>query len=280
MKATEARVLLTGASGGIGRACTRALAKAGAAVLMSGRSDEALAAQAAEIGREMPRADLHWQAADLARPAGIASLSAEARDWNVNVLVNVAGLPCFGRFAELDPAHVDAVLRTNLLAPILLTHALLPWLASRPPAHVIQMGSVLGRLGLPGYSVYSAGKFGLRGFSEALRRELAGSGVHVQYLGPRSTRTRFNDAAVLAYNAATGTAMDGCDRVGAALVELLESNAPERFLGFPEALAVRINGLSPALIDLGMGSHRRALKKGSRGRDTLPERATDARHHA
>ncbi|HRO61943.1 MAG TPA: SDR family NAD(P)-dependent oxidoreductase, partial [Burkholderiaceae bacterium] len=206
----------------------------------------------------------HWQAADLVCAADVAALAEAARAWNVDVLVNNAGRPSFGCFVDLEPAHIEAVLRTNLLAPILLTRALLPWLSSRPRASVIQMGSVLGRLALPGYSVYSAGKFGLRGFSEALRRELAGTAVRVQYLGPRSTRTRFNDAAVLAYNEATHTAMDEPERVARALVELLESGAPERFLGFPESLAVRINGLAPATADMALRAHRRALANAPR----------------
>ncbi|NLD68206.1 MAG: SDR family oxidoreductase [Limnobacter sp.] len=259
MRAIDARVLLTGASGGIGRAGAQALTKAGAAVMLTGRSAEALAALADEIRDTRPRTDVQWHDADLTRSADIAALSAAAQAWNVNVLVNNAGQPSFGPFSEFEPAHVEQVLRTNLLAPILLTHAMLPWLARRPAANVIQVGSVLGRLALPGFSVYSAGKFGLRGFSEALRRELAGSGVRVQYLGPRSTRTRFNDAAVLAYNEATGTAMDEPARVAAALVELLESDAAERFLGFPESLAARVNGLAPTLVDGGLRRHRAAL---------------------
>ena len=101
-----------------------------------------------------------------------------------------------------QPARADA-----------LTQALLPHLRAQARAQVICLGSALGRIGLPGFSIYSASKFGLRGFAEALRRELRGSGIRVQYVGPRSTRTTFNDAAVQAYNAATGTAMDSPGRV-------------------------------------------------------------------
>ena len=139
------------------------------------------------------------------------------------------------------------MLDTNLLAPMLLTQALLPHLRAMPRAQVIFVGSALGRIGLPGFSVYSASKFGLRGFAEALRRELGDSRVRVQYLGPRSTRTAFNDAAVEAYNRATGTAMDPPEGWPQALLRLLESERAERFLGFPETLAVRLNGLAPAL---------------------------------
>lgn len=260
MKAAEARVLLTGATGGIGRAVAAELLARGAAVLLSGRSPGQLAALSRELGRAPAlRERLHWHPADLDDPAALAGLRDAAIGWQVNVLVNNAGVASFGRLEQLDVDHLGQVLRTNLLAPMRLTQALLPWLRSRPRAQVIQVGSVLGRLGLPGYSVYSASKFGLRGFSEALRRELRGSSVRVQYLGPRSTRTAFNDRRVDAYHRATGTAVDEPPRVAAALAELLESGAAERFLGFPEKLAVRLGGLVPTLLDGAFDKHRASL---------------------
>ena len=137
----------------------------------------------------------HWHAADLDDPAALAGAArCRRRAGSANVLVNNAGVPSFGRLESLGAEHIEQVLRTNLLAPMLLTQALLPSLRRQPRAQVIQVGSALGRIGLPGYSVYSASKFGLRGFAEALRRELRDSPVRVQYLGPRSTRTGFNDA--------------------------------------------------------------------------------------
>jgi len=151
------------------------------------------------------------------------------------------------------------VLDINLLAPIRLTQALLPHLRSQARAQVICVGSALGSIGLPGFSVYSASKFGLRGFAEALRRELSRSSVRVQYVGPRSTRTGFNDAAVEAYNAATGTAVDAPSRVAATLLRSLHDEAAERFIGFPERLAVRLNGAVPTLLDGSFDKHRRSV---------------------
>lgn len=153
------------------------------------------------------------------------------------------------------------MLATNLLAPMLLTRALLPQLQSQREARVLNVGSALGRLGLPGYAAYSASKFGLRGFSEALRRELAGTPVRVQYLAPRATDTGFNDARVEAYNRATQTRSDSPEVVADAALRLLASGAAERFLGFPEALAVRINGLVPAWLDRAFGRHNDALRR-------------------
>lgn len=263
MKPELARVVLTGATGGIGQASARALLDEGASVLMAGRSAARLAAMERRLGEACPavRGRIAWQVADVNTTEGVTSLAAAADEWQANVLINNAGVPSFGRFDSLAPAHLDEVLRTNLLAPMQLTQAMLPGLRRRGHAQVIQVGSVLGRLGLPGHAAYCASKFGLRGFAEALRRELHGSGVLIQYLGPRSTRTDFNDERVEAYHQATATRSDAPQAVARALVSLLRHEAAEMFLGFPEQLAVRLNGAVPAWLDGAFEAHRRHLNE-------------------
>ncbi len=258
MKAGAARVLLTGASGGIGREAAAALVSAGAAVLLAGRHPARLSAQARALGPE-PR--VTWASADLADPAQIERLAAEAAAWGCNVVIHNAGTPAFGALAQQDATTMQQVLQTNLLAPMLLTRLLLPHLTAQPRAQVMCVGSALGRIGLPGYTLYSASKFGLRGFAEALRRELAATPVRVQYLGPRTTRTAFNDRHVQAYNRATGAAVDEPADVAAAIVRLLQDEAAECFLGFPEKLAVRINGLAPTWLDGSFRRHSRSLEQ-------------------
>jgi short-subunit dehydrogenase len=246
MKAAEARVLLTGASGGIGRAMARTLRQSGAAVMGVGRAEAA-------------PADMAWVRADLNTDAGPATVAEAAAAWHANVLVHAAGVPSFGPLADITTSQMQQVLQSNLLAPMRLTQVLLPQLLRQPRAQMVFVGSALGRIGLPGFSVYGASKAGLHGFAEALRRELADTGVRVQILGPRSTRTGFNGAAVEAYNRATGTAMDQPEAVAVALLKLIESEAAERFLGFPERLAVRLNGVLGATFDSSFVKHRRSL---------------------
>jgi short-subunit dehydrogenase len=243
MKAADARVLLTGAGGGIGSAMAEALRDAGAAVMGVGR-------------RPGPGT---WVQADLATVDGIAAVAGAASAFGANVVVHAAGVPAFGALRTLSPAQLQQVLQLNLLAPMQLTQALLPQLLARPRAQIVFVGSALGRIGLPGFSAYGASKAGLHGFAEALRRELADTPVRVQILGPRSTRTGFNDAAVEAYNRATGTAMDTPQVVAAALLALLESESAERFIGFPERLGVRLNGVLGARLDGSFARHRRSL---------------------
>jgi len=259
MKASQARVLLTGASGGIGQATAAALAQAGAPLLLTGRSPARLSAQARALQKRLPAAHVDWHEVDLQRMDSIASLAKQAADWQCNVLIHCAGVAEFGRFDASPPDRMSRILNTNLLAPMVLTQALLPHLRSLPRAQVICVGSVLGAMGLPGFSVYCASKFGLRGFAQALRRELADTSVRVQYLGPRSTRTAFNTTDVADYNQATGTAMDAPEVVAQALLRMLEAGTAERFLGFPEKLGVRLNGLMPSLLDGAFEKHRASL---------------------
>jgi short-subunit dehydrogenase len=261
LKPASARIVLTGATGGIGGQAAAAFVRAGAAVLLVGRSPAKLSALARSLKGAIAGSEgrMAWLVSDLGDSARTDELAAAAAEWRCNVLVHAAGVPCFGALQTVDAQTMRQVLEINLLAPMRLTQALLAHLRAQSMAQVICVGSALGRIGLPGYSIYSASKFGLRGFCEAMRRELAGSGVRVQYVGPRSTRTGFNDAAVQAYNAATGTAMDGADRVAATLLKSLQDEAAERFIGFPERLAVRINGAAPTLLDGGFDRHRRSV---------------------
>lgn len=246
MKAGAARVLLTGASGGIGRTMALALRQAGAQVMGVGR------------GAAGPDG-MAWVRADLNAPQGPASVAAAAADWRANVVVHAAGVPAFGALADINASRIEPVLQANLLAPMLLTQALLPRLLQLPRAQLVFVGSALGRIGLPGFSVYGASKAGLHGFAEALRRELADTAVRVQILGPRSTRTGFNGAAVEAYNRATGTAMDEPEAVAAALLKLIDSEAAEAFIGYPERWAVRLNGVLGTRLDGSFAKHRRSL---------------------
>lgn len=260
MRAAQSRIVLTGAGGGIGRATASTLACAGASLLLVGRSPERLADQARElVAAGAPTAHIGWHACDLTCAASIDRLAAEAATWGCNVVLHGAGLPAFGRLQSQSAADMQAVLQTNLLAPMLLTRALLGHLLQQPAAQVICVGSALGRIGLPGFSVYSASKFGLHGFAEALRRELAETSVRVQYIGPRSTETGFNNADVAAYNQATGTAMDPPAEVAREILRLLEDGSAERFLGFPEKLAVRLNGVLPTWLDGSFHKHRHSL---------------------
>jgi uncharacterized protein len=165
-----ARVLLTGASGGIGNAIARALHARGASLAISGRRADALESLAAELG---DRVDV--LVADLAKAEDVEALPGRAG--TVDVLVANAGLPGSGELVGFSALDIDRALDVNLRAPIQLTRALLPGMLERGKGHLVFVSSLNGKVPAAGSTVYSSTKFGLRGFGASLHDELHGTGV-------------------------------------------------------------------------------------------------------
>jgi short-subunit dehydrogenase len=246
MNLGTARVLITGGAGGIGSAIATELLEAGAAVLLADVNEQALTATAARLSAADRVATM---AANLTDAAGRAALCAQAALWRMNVLINNAGVNHFGLFDELTAGQITQTVAVNILAPMLLVHELLPYLKEQPEAHLLNMGSVFGNIGYPGYAAYSASKFAMRGFTEALRRELADTRVHVHYLAPRATRTPINSPAVQQMNAELKVAMDPPQVVARAARRVLEKDIPAAVIGWPEKLFARVNALLPGIVD-------------------------------
>jgi len=176
------KVLLTGATGGLGRAMASTLARAGAEVILSGRSEEALQGLAADL----PGKGHSVLAADLGEPGAAADLAGRAGA--VDCLVANAALPSTGRITELTGEQVARMLRINLEAPILLSQALLPGMLERGEGKLILIGSLAGKAGSPRSSIYNATKFGIRGFVFGLKPDLVGTGVGVTLVAPGFVR--------------------------------------------------------------------------------------------
>jgi short-subunit dehydrogenase len=255
--ATRYRAVLTGASGGIGREIARALAPHCEALLLVGRNAERLAECAAAAG-PVARAVV----ADLGSAAGRDAVRLDG----ANLLVNNAGASDFAPLEAQSDATLERIVRTNVLAPMQLTRRLLPELARRPQAWIVNVGSIMGHLGYPGQAAYCASKFALHGFSEALRRELADGPVRVLYLAPRATRTAMNAESMYALNAELGVAVDEPALVARELLALLRGPAHERLLGMPERFFARLNPLLPGVVDRALrrqlSTIRRHMPKG------------------
>jgi short-subunit dehydrogenase len=172
--------VVTGASSGIGEASARALAGAGAAVVLAARRQDELARYADEIGNRAT-----WVRCDVTRIEDLEALGehvAEAHG-RCDVLVNNAGVPGGGRFTELSLDRIRLVAETNLFAVMACTKVFLPMLL-RTGGHVVNVASLAGRYALPGASVYTAAKHGVVAFSESLYHELAPLGVMVTAVNP------------------------------------------------------------------------------------------------
>jgi short-subunit dehydrogenase len=268
MKVSEISAVITGAAGGIGAPLARGLIQQGARVLLVGRDAtrlERLATELASLGEQGDgrsrgdRSRVDAISVDLTTAAGRQAVCTAARKRSANVLIHGAAIPGFGSFADLGDDRLGSLLQTNLFAPIALTRDLLAQLKSAPQAAVLAVGSMVGEIGLPGYAAYGASKAGLKTFCEALRRELAGTRVRVQYVAARATRTGFNDQRVERYNQMTATRVDPPERVADAIIAMLRSGQSIKHLGMPERLFVRLNATVPTWIDGGFARHREAL---------------------
>lgn len=233
--------LVTGASSGIGRATSVRLARAGARVLLLGRDQQALDEVAAKTNGTVIAADLA-ESSEIERAASEA-VSVAGR---VDVLVNNAGEGWAGAFSEINPLRAELLVRTNLLAPIRLTRALLPPMLERRSGHIVNIASIAGHVGVRDEAVYAATKAGLIGFSESLRYELQGTGVGVSVVSPGIVRTAFFERRGRPYGRRFPRPIDP-DRVARAIVRVIRHNRPQVFEPRWIALPAWLRGSFPGL---------------------------------
>lgn len=190
---TAKRVLITGASSGVGAALARRLAAGGAVVGLIARRRDRLAEVLADCRQASPGSTM-W-AADLGDTAGIGPLARQAWDTlgAIDVLVNNAAVPKRRAVTALDPVDAEAVMRINFFAPMHLTLAVLPRMLERDAGIIVNVSSVGGRLGIIHESAYCASKFALCGWSEALAVDLHDAGVSVKLIQPGPVDTEIWD---------------------------------------------------------------------------------------
>ncbi|HYZ27877.1 MAG TPA: SDR family oxidoreductase [Thermoleophilaceae bacterium] len=179
--------LVTGASSGIGAATAVELAREGAKVVLAARRVDRLEAQAEAIRAEGGEALVI--PADLGDAAQVTALAEQAAEafGRIDVLVNNAGVFWARRFAETSEQEVSRVLNVNLLGAMLLTRAVLPGMLARRHGAIISVASLAGRVAME--PLYSATKYGLRGFTLAMRRQLTGTGVSASLVSPGNIAT-------------------------------------------------------------------------------------------
>ncbi len=217
MSLIDGRVLVTGATGGIGHAIARAFAARGAELLVTGRRADVLGPLASELGARA-------LACDLADRDAVRRLAAEAGE--VDVLIANAAMPGTGHLLELSESQIDRMLEVNLRAPIALARSLAPAMAARRGGHIVFISSLNGKAATPRTGMYCAAKFGLRGFALAVRDDLRGDGVGVSVVYPGFVRDAgmFADSGVeLPRYLGTRTPQD----VAAGVLQAIERNRAE-----------------------------------------------------
>jgi short-subunit dehydrogenase len=179
VKLDGASALVTGATGGLGAAIARGLRDRGAKLVVSGRRADVLE----EVARDLGARPI---VADLSDPAEVERLASEAGE--IDVLVPNAGLPGAGLVLEFSPEEIDRALDVNLRAPMQLARRLVEPMVARGRGHVVFVSSLSGKVATAHSGVYSATKYGLRGFASGLRQDLRGTGVGVSCIFPGPIR--------------------------------------------------------------------------------------------
>ncbi len=244
-------ILLTGATGGIGSEIARLLSKQGTRLILVDLNAEKLAELATEI-KSGEQNTIECFAADLSIDEERTSLHKLITDkfQSLDVLINCAGINTFAMFENIQPQQIEKMISVNITSPILLTQKLLPLIRQSQQGQIINFGSTFGSIAYPGFATYSATKFAIRGFTEALRRELAKTGINVSYIAPRATKTKLNTGPVNDMNKALGVSMDAPELVALEVINILKKgHSTISYLGWPEKLFVRINSIIPKLVD-------------------------------
>jgi len=253
------RIILTGAGGGIGSELAGLLAEAGARLVLVDIDTQALADRRPAFDPDR----VLVLGADVTAADARERIVREAlrRFGGIDVLINLAGINPFGAYAEQPAELVRRTLEINTLAPMLLTQAVLPTLLEQGGGRIVNVGSTFGSIGFAWFSAYSASKFALHGFSQSLRRELADTGIGVTYVAPRAVRTGINSARVYDMAKVVGMNFDEPGHVARRIFEAVRSGRKECYIGFPESLFVRINGLLPGLVDRALRRQNRRARE-------------------
>jgi short-subunit dehydrogenase len=234
---TGRTALVTGATGGLGQAIARALHGRGASLVLSGRRPEALAALAEEVSGTALQADL-------SSPDDVARLATEAGQ--VDVLVANAGIPADGPVLEYTLEQIDRAIDVNLRAPLHLARTLAEPMVGRGSGHLVFVSSLSGKVATANSGLYSATKYGLRGFASGLRQDLQGTGVGVScvFPGPIAEAGMFADTGV---KMPPGSGTKKPAHVGAAVVRAIERDVGEIDVAtLGERTWARVGQLAPA----------------------------------
>lgn len=229
-------VLLTGATGGIGYAIAKSVVDRGGRLIVTGRRGDLLKQLETEF-------DARALIVDLAEADDVARLAREAGE--VDILIANAALPASGTLDSFTVNEIDRALDVNLRAPMVLAHELAPAMTAKGRGHLLFMSSLLGKAAMSGTSVYSATKYGLRGFASSLRADLRDTGVGVSVVFPGVVREAgmFADAKV---DVPRGTGTSSPDEVAGAVVSAIEKNRGEVDVApLPVRAVSMIAGIAP-----------------------------------
>jgi len=261
MNLSGKRIILTGAAGGIGYRLALLLAGKGAQLALVERNAPRLVEICNEINAKGGKAAAI--ALDLTSEGAAAQVLTEALQamGGLDIVINNAGIMDFTLYERQSPERIAQVINVNVTAPMLLIRAALPHLLAQNNGRIVNIGSAFGSIGFAHFATYCATKFAMRGFSEALRRELVDSPVGITYVSPRAAKTALNDELTTQMLIETQTNMDEPEYVAEQIVLAIEREAKEHLIGQPESFFSRLNGVFPRLVDGGLLKNTRIARK-------------------
>jgi short-subunit dehydrogenase len=238
MNSPPITVVLTGATGGLGSALAKVLSAQGFLLVLCGRNHTQLEQLNRTLGGQH-----HYVVSDLTTSEGRQAVLSYCQQFprGIDALINNAASNYFGPLKQMNETSVEKMILTNLMVPIELTRLLLPILAKADKAQIINIGSAFSC------------KFGLRGFTEAMRRELADTPITVRLFAPRTISTAMNDDNVTAMNKALRNHSDSVETVANQFIDFFQqSHRSEQFLGWPERFFGWLNSINSRWIDQGL----------------------------
>lgn len=253
------RILITGASSGIGRALALELARTGAKLVLNARRAERLEALAEEANKLGGHSAI--AVGDVTSPEARRAALAVARDrfGGLDILVNNAGVSAHGPFDAAGPERLRRIMEVNFFAAVEMTREALPLVRQGRQGLVVNIGSILGHRGIPFQSEYCASKFALRGFGESLRAELTKCGVDLLTVSPGTTDTEFFDHLLEKHGKLPWPEQPGVPAsfVAQRTVRAMRLGRHEITPNFRGRLLVYLNRLAPRLVDRWMAKYVR-----------------------
>ena len=261
MNLTNQRVLITGATGGIGSLLAEALANKGAKLVLTGRNPEKLhniQQSLAASGHTVTTI-----VSDLTQANSDEKLFSQiqASFGGIDLVICNAGVLDFTALEKQPDGKIDAIIQTNVTSLIKLSRTVLRSFKKKNAGHFVFVGSIFGSLGFPHFATYCASKFAVHGFSQALRRELVDTDINVTYVAPRGIKTPMNGSKNVAMFEATGSHMDEPEVVVEHIVNAIEKDKQEVFIGQPESFFAWLNGVLPSIVNIGLKKTARIARE-------------------
>ncbi|MBT4463020.1 MAG: SDR family NAD(P)-dependent oxidoreductase [Gammaproteobacteria bacterium] len=237
----NANIIITGSSGDLGSKIISFLDKENSNLILLDKNPPIKSSKSHDYYR-----------CDLSKVADIEQVckKIDLKYKNIDIIINLAGVIEFNNFVNELNEKTELLFKINFLSAAYLTKYFLKGMMSKNSGIIVNIGSVFGSIAFPGFVSYSASKYALRGFSEALRRELCDTNIKVLYIAPRAIKTKFNSGKINIFNDATKSKSDSIHYVSKIIIDSIKNKHKEKYIGYPEKIFVKINSIFPRIVDI------------------------------